>query len=258
MEKLSRLRLFFIVYFIVKVIIDFASGSHIVGMTTSYFSISANMFYTLAVMGNLILFSAGLMLFHFLLEKRNWARIVLLAIGWLAVFNFMTSLLFSSKAREFLMHIDLNINWDTLMLIDRATDLAGYIFWGYAIFILLFDPEVKKIFQLESMDKDREQQSAQFTLFGVDSLLKVKCKMKKLAILLCLFAGAAINLIAQSDNDELPSWPQGCSSFCLGNEDYDIFELNNDHTCQVTVTYHSCCYLKFRNPLPEIKIFQNI
>jgi hypothetical protein len=156
MEKLARLRLYFIIYFIVKVIIDIAAGSHITSEMTGYLGIPSNLFYIFAVIINLILFLAGLLLFRFLLEKRNWARIVLLVVGWLAVFDFMTSLLFSSKAREFLMHIDLSINWDTLILIDRATDLVGFIFWGYAIFILMFTPEVKQLFQPESIDRDLE------------------------------------------------------------------------------------------------------
>lgn len=154
MEKLGRLRLFFIIYFIVKVIIDIAAGNQIFGMTKSCFPISASLFYALAIIINLILLSIGLLLFHFLLEKRNWARIVLLVIGWLAVFDFITSLVFSSKAGEFLIHFDQSINWNTLMLIDRATDLVGFIFWGYAIFILMFTPEVKQLFQPENTNRD--------------------------------------------------------------------------------------------------------
>lgn len=156
MEKLTRLRLYFIIYFIVKIIIDIAAGSHITSTMTEYLGIPASMFYLVAIIANLILFLAGLLLFHFLLDKRNWARIVFLVIGWLAVFDFFTSLLLSSKAGEFLIHIDSNVNWDQLMLVDRATDLVGFIFWGYAIFVLMFDPGVKRIFQRECIDNGLE------------------------------------------------------------------------------------------------------
>jgi hypothetical protein len=154
MKILSRLRLFFIIYFIVKLIIDIAAGSRIISEQDSFLYISPEMLYTFAIIGNIFLFLFGLLLFYFLIEKRNWARIVLLIIGWLAVLDFFSSLIFSSRALKFLSHIDHYINWDTLILIDRVTDFVALIFWGYAIYILQFNAEVQKIFVPDNKEKN--------------------------------------------------------------------------------------------------------
>jgi hypothetical protein len=153
MKQLSRLHLFFIIYFIIKIIIDVTAGSHIPGEATNYLNISPKTLYTLGIGINVFLFLIGLLLFYFLLEKRNWARIVLLIIGWLAVLDFFSGLLFSSKSAELLAYIDRTTNWNAIILIDRVTDFVGFIFWGGAIFILQFYTDVKKIFLLQSKDK---------------------------------------------------------------------------------------------------------
>ena len=159
MKILSRLRLFFIIYFIVKLIVDITAGSRITSERTGFLNISPEMFYTFAIIGNLVLFLVGLLLFYFLIEKRNWARIVLLIIGWLAVLDFFSSLLISSKAMRFLTHIDRYIDWDTIIYIDRITDFVGLIFWGYAIYILQFNAGMKKIFLPDDKDEGLNNKS---------------------------------------------------------------------------------------------------
>lgn len=154
MKHLIHLRKIFVIYFILKIIVDIGAGGHITSGKTSYFSLSPETYYELALGLNIFLFLVGLSLFYFLLEKRYWARIVLLIIGWLAVFDFFSGLLFSSKAAELLTHIDRSTNWNTIILIDRITDFIGFVFWGYAIFILQFNTDVKKIFLPESKNKE--------------------------------------------------------------------------------------------------------
>ena len=154
MKHLIRLRIIFIIYFIVKIVVDIGAGSHITSGITSYFSLSPETYYKLAIGSNIFLFLVGLSIFYFLLEKRNWARIVLLIIGWLAVFDFFSSLLFSSKAVALLTYIDQSTNWNAIILIDRITDFVGFIFWGYAIIILQFNTDVKKVFRPESEKKE--------------------------------------------------------------------------------------------------------
>ncbi len=146
MKQLSRLRLIFIIYFLVKIIIDIAAGDHVTNGITSYLTISPKTYYTLAIGANFILLFLGLLLFYFLLERRNWARIILLIIGWLAILDFFSSLLFSAKGIELLTRIDPATNWNTIMQIDRVTDFIGLLFWGYAIYILQFNTEVKQLF----------------------------------------------------------------------------------------------------------------
>ena len=106
MKKLSNLRLYFIIYFIAKVIVDVAFGSHITSDATKYLNISPAVFYGFAIIINLFLFLIGLSLFYFLLEKRNWARIVLIVLGWLVVLDVVSSLVFSSNISEILTYID--------------------------------------------------------------------------------------------------------------------------------------------------------
>lgn len=146
MKKLYHLRLYFIIYFLIKIIVDITLGSRLTGDTAGYLHLSPAVFYTITIIINLILFLCGLLFFHFLLEKRNWARVVLLIIGWLAVADFISSLFVSSNFRELVTHIDKLVDWDNLMFIDRITDFIGLIYWGYAIFILQFNNEVKNLF----------------------------------------------------------------------------------------------------------------
>jgi hypothetical protein len=156
MKILSNLRLFFIIYMIVKLAIDLIFGYQITGEGLGSLKISPGMFTIYATIINIILLAAGLLLFYFLLEKRIWARIVLLIVGWLAVLDFFSSMIISSKAMNFLFYIDRSINWDRLVLIDRITDFVGLLFWGYAIFILQFNDNIKKIFLPESKKMDSQ------------------------------------------------------------------------------------------------------
>jgi hypothetical protein len=150
MKKLPNLRLYFIIYFLVKMIIDIAFGSHITKDASSHLSISTAAFYFTIIIINLVLFLLGLLLFRFLLEKRNWARIVLLFVGWLAVIDVVSSLLLSSKVIEILQYFNLDLDMSRLILIDRITDFIGVIFWGYAIYILQFNSDIKRIYFSEN------------------------------------------------------------------------------------------------------------
>ncbi|MBA4311819.1 MAG: hypothetical protein C0417_04220 [Chlorobiaceae bacterium] len=158
MKHLSRLRLVFIIYFLAKIGIDIAAGGRISSGLTSYLTPAT--YYTLAVIGNVILFLVGLLFFYFLLDKRQWARIVLLIVGWIAVVDFFSSILSSTAGVELLNRIDPSTNWNVIMQIDRVTDFIGLIFWGYAIFILQFNTEVKKLFMCETEpSKPREDKT---------------------------------------------------------------------------------------------------
>ena len=159
MKKLYLLRLYFIIYIVAKIIVDIILGSYITNDTVSYLKISPTVIYTFTILINFILFLFGLLFFYFLLKKRNWARIVLLIIGWLAVLDFISSLFLSSKIGELLTHIDRLADWDSLILIDRITDFISLIYWGCAIYILQFNNEVKNIFLSTSSVESQEQRS---------------------------------------------------------------------------------------------------
>ena len=149
MEKLYRLRSFFIIYFIVKIIIDSVFSRDVTLSVGNHIDISPMTFYFIVIFINIILFLIGLLLFYFLLEKRNWARIVLLIVGWLAILDFVSSIFLSSRLGDLFVNLEGITNWDKLIVIDRVTDFIGVIFWGYAVYILQFNSDVKKIFLTE-------------------------------------------------------------------------------------------------------------
>ena len=149
MEKLYRLRSFFIIYFIVKIIIDIVFSRDVTLSVGNHIDISPMTFYVIVIFINIILFLIGLLLFYFLLEKRNWARIVLLIVGWLAILDFVSSIFLSSRLGDLFVNLEGITNWDKLIVIDRVTDFISVIFWGYAIYILQFNSDMKKIFLTE-------------------------------------------------------------------------------------------------------------
>jgi len=150
MEKLYRLRSFFIIYFIVKIIIDIVFSRDVTLSVGNHIDISPMTFYVIVIFINIILFLIGLLLFYFLLEKRNWARIVLLIFGWLAILDFISSIFLSPRLGDLFVNLGGITNWDKLIVIDRITDFINVVFWGYAVYILQFNSDVKRIFFSEN------------------------------------------------------------------------------------------------------------
>ena len=114
MKKLYNLWLFFILYYIVKVIIDLTVGGRSsVDLWTNNpvrgivrISRDPVTFYVLFFVGSAILFAIGLWLFYMLLRKKNWARIVLLVIGWLTIVDAISGFLFQSYVTGILSVVD--------------------------------------------------------------------------------------------------------------------------------------------------------
>jgi hypothetical protein len=159
MKKLLRLRLFFIIYFTIKIIVDIVDGCQVASESFGFLNMSPTNVYIYSIGINLLFFALGLLLFHLLLKGRNCARVVLIIIGWLAVLDFIFGLLLSSKVGEFLASIYPLENWNTLILIDRIADLLSFIFWSYAIYILEFNGEIKRMFL---SDDDGESNDGQY------------------------------------------------------------------------------------------------
>ena len=154
MNKLSHLRVLFVLYMLAKTIVEIVLGSTICldsleagGMSWlirffgSHFAIPL-----MAIFSNGILLLLGLVLFHFLLEKKNWARIILLIVGWINVVDAVSGLLFHDVASRFLSHFRVGINWDQILYLDRVTDTLGLIYWGYVIIVLQFNSNVRQEF----------------------------------------------------------------------------------------------------------------
>jgi len=157
-EKLSRLRWVFVVYFFVLVGIDIVVGWKMTGGGLGSFSGSGPVrsrlsywaYLLLYLLVSVILFALGLWLFGRLPQRKNWARVALLIVAWLTVMDAISTWLFTSGNEGFLPWIASlapGLDWHRAFLVDRIKDLLGLVFWGYAIYTLQVDREVKREFQ---------------------------------------------------------------------------------------------------------------
>jgi hypothetical protein len=146
MEKLGRLRTLFIVYFAVKAAIDLAFGKDLVPAELMGSVLTSTGLLASIVVVDAILFVAGLLLFKYLLELKAWARVVLLVVAWVAVFDAVLGVLFASKISGFIGHIDYGVDWPRIVLIDRMTDILGLLYWGYFIYALQIRRDGREMF----------------------------------------------------------------------------------------------------------------
>lgn len=154
MNKLSQLRTLFVVYMLAKTIVAIVLGSRICLESIEAGGVSwlVHLFGSPLALAFLVIFSngvlllLGLVLFHFLLEKRNWARIILLIVGWINVVDAVLGLLFHSQAARFLSYFGFGMDWDQILYLDRMTDTLGLIYWGYVIYLLQFNDRVRQEF----------------------------------------------------------------------------------------------------------------
>ena len=155
--KAHQLRGFFVVYTLARLAVEIILGW---GITRDMLGewhfhginrllISPGVLLTLIIFITGIIFALGLWLFYNLLQKKNWARIVLLVVGWLAVIDAIFSLLLATRISGFpswLTHLEPGLDWQRVMLVDRIKDILGLLFWGYLIVVLQFDHRVKRDF----------------------------------------------------------------------------------------------------------------
>lgn len=151
--KIHQLRGFFVIYTIARLGVEIILGWGITGdiPEEGYQSwlTSPGLLLTLTILVSGAIFALGLWLFYHLLKKKNWARILLLVIGWLTVVDAITSLLFTSQVSNlapWVARLAPGLDWKRIMLIDRTKDILGLIFWGYLIVVLQFDRQVKREF----------------------------------------------------------------------------------------------------------------
>ncbi len=93
----------------------------------------------------------ALLVFAQLLQRRNWARVLLLVLGWLAVVSAVSGLLLMASSPDMISWLrrlvpDMNMDWEKLLRYDRVQKIFELLFWGYLIAVLQFDGEVRKEF----------------------------------------------------------------------------------------------------------------
>jgi len=139
-------------------VIDIALlGSDFAVSAVNLVNISPGTVIVLTFVVNLALFFLSLWIFSFLIEKKNWARIVLIVIGWLAVIDFISSALFLSKSSDMLKRIYGDIDWEGLLVFDVISDFLAVIFWAYAIYLLMFNQKVTQMFNSPQSSVHRPQ-----------------------------------------------------------------------------------------------------
>ena len=153
MKKLYQLRAYFIIYIVVKMIIDIIFGKEVIVNSFKYFTpfmkaiyLSTNILYLIICFTYVLIIMAGIILFHFLIRKKMWARNLLLIFGWLAVIGAVSGALFQRQFVGILNFVDSEINWRYIMLLDRIEDIFGVIYWGFLIYTLQFNNNIKQMF----------------------------------------------------------------------------------------------------------------
>jgi len=154
--KLYRLRGWFVIYFVLKsvvgavvaaVVLKPAQLSRLSRFNERNFSTTSLLFFSLVVTA--VILAVALLIFARLLERKNWARLLLLVIGWLTVFGAILSLLASTQLGDmssWVSHWLPEWDWQKLVNFDRIQKIFELLFWGYLIAVLQFDEEVKKEF----------------------------------------------------------------------------------------------------------------
>lgn len=154
--KLHRLRGVFVAYYVLK---SLAGGM----VAWSVFrNLAADQLQALRgwTPGSMVVFSLlvtalvlvlAWLVFGQLLRRQNWARVLLLVIGWLAVISAVFTLLAStsfSGMGTWLSRLvpDLDLDWEKLVQFDRIQKVFELLFWGYLISVLQFDRAVRDEF----------------------------------------------------------------------------------------------------------------
>jgi hypothetical protein len=165
--KLYRLRGIFVVYFVLKSIVGSVVAWSVLRLGRWEelgrwgFPPGATLVFSLVV-ASVILVIAWLV-FGQLMQRRNWARVLLLVIGWLTVISALFTLLASSGLTHVGSWIShwvpgLDLNWHRLMQYDRVQKVFELLFWGYLISVLQFDTPVRdEFFPPAPVDKTPEK-----------------------------------------------------------------------------------------------------
>jgi hypothetical protein len=163
--KLYRLRGIFVAYFVLKSVIGAAVawsmlrsevlGNLNYGPDFREFPPGSLQFFSLIIAAMIL--AVAWLVFGQLLRRRNWARVLLLVVGWLTVISAVFSLLMSTSASQFSSWIAQwlpNMDWEKLMQYDRVQKVFELLFWGYLISVLQFDPAVRdEFFPQEPVEK---------------------------------------------------------------------------------------------------------
>jgi hypothetical protein len=154
MNVLSGLKISFIVYFIIKTIIDI----YLVTINRDIFdelnrygvtdiNVTTESMVLIIFLINALLFIIGLWLFNALESKKEWARVLLIIAGWLVILNFFLGVILSSQSVEMLKDLRITVDWDKLILEDFISDLLSLVYFSFIIYMLQFNMKVRQMFE---------------------------------------------------------------------------------------------------------------
>jgi len=163
--KLFRLRAIFVAYFVLKSLVGAwvawsvlrkGSWRHL-----GKWEFSPGTVLAFSLMAAAVILIIALFIFGRLLQRRNWARVLLLVVGWLTVISAAFSLLASTQIADMGAWVSRwlpEMDWEKLMQFDRIQKVFELLFWGYVISVLQFDQAVRdEFFPREEVEKAPEK-----------------------------------------------------------------------------------------------------
>ena len=158
-EQLQRLRVWFVAYYLFNLVIGTWASIVVVNAfrasSMPFIDVlqdipdGAVIVWSLCVGG--AFFVLGMFLFHRVLQRENWARIVMLAIAWLTGVSALLSLLStcgSFSASGWLAGVMPGVDWGMIGLLSGLTNLASLAFSVYTIRTLQIDQMIRQEFEL--------------------------------------------------------------------------------------------------------------
>ena len=156
-DRLKRLRGWFVVYYLFQFVVGTSTAVAVIQpMTASRFfydgqlhGITTGFVVTLSLVISLFILVIALVLFQQLLQRKNWVRIFMLVIAWLAVISAATSLLSTYAMMSpagWLARMLPEVNWALVGMMSAVTNLASLAFSVYMIRTLQFDHAVRDEF----------------------------------------------------------------------------------------------------------------
>jgi len=151
--RLQRLRGWFVAYFAfsltggiwasVEVIyaLRFSSFHHLRGLE----HVSGGLVIALSLLGGVVIFGVALALFHQLLRRKNWARVIMLLIAWLTALSAGMSLLSSCALLSpsgWLAKMMPEANWGVIILTSVIANVASLAYAVFTIRTLQFDQQI--------------------------------------------------------------------------------------------------------------------
>ena len=153
-DRLQRLRGWFVAYYIFNLIVG--TWASVVVVDAFRFSslpyvrsveyLSGGLVIAFSLLVGLVILGVALALFHQLLRRKDWARVIMLFIAWLTALSAGIGLLSSCalfSPSGWLLRMMPEANWGIIGLMSVTTNVASLAFSIYMIRTLQFDQQVR-------------------------------------------------------------------------------------------------------------------